>query len=75
MPQISDEDLFNCAALVYSRWSSEYDALKRVKAERDDGSPDWSDFHETRLKHHTQMESEWRALKERLISQLPKQEL
>ncbi len=61
---ISNDLLFEACALVYSRWSKTYDALKAVKSETDDGSKDWNLFHKARLDHATKAESEWRSRKD-----------
>lgn len=62
--EINPDLLFEMAALVYHRWSQEYDLLKQVKAEKDDGSPDWAAFHKRRLAHHTTAEAVWAARKD-----------
>ena len=48
---LSDELLDRCGALIYREWSTAFDALKHVKAETNDGSMDWSSFHQHRLTH------------------------
>lgn len=64
MPEIpTREFLFEACSLIYSRWSSEYDLLKSVKAEKDDGSEDWAPLHALRLKNHTEAESKWNKLR------------
>lgn len=72
MPQITDSDLFEATSLVYSRWAQEFDTLKRVKAETDDGSEDWADFHALRLQNATATEAKWKALLQRLTAACPK---
>jgi len=51
----------------YSRWSREFDALKKVKEEKNDGSKDWEQFHAARLAHHTAEEAKWAALKDEAL--------
>lgn len=72
MATITDEDLFEVSTLVYRRWADEYDLLKKVKVERDDGQPDWAEMHVVRLKNHTEREAKWKALLTRITAQLPK---
>jgi len=50
--------------LIYNRWATEFDALKAVKSEKDDGSKDWNEFHAERLRRQTEQEAVWRALKD-----------
>jgi len=71
MPNISDADAFECTSLVYNRWAQEYDLLKKVKAEVNDGSPDWEQFHALRLKGHTAEEAKWKALLQRMTAVCP----
>lgn len=71
--EVSDHDLFDLSALVYSRWAAEYDLLKQVKAETDDGSdPDWKEFHAVRLENHTKIEAKWKALLQRMTAICPR---
>ena len=72
MPEITPDDLFTVTSLVYSRWSEEYDLLKKVKMETDTGvEPDYAQFHAIRLDNHTKAEATWRALRDRLTVLLP----
>lgn len=59
---LSQNFAFEACGLIYRRWSTEFDLLKQCKAERDDGSPDWKQMHDLRLKHHTQEEAKWKRL-------------
>lgn len=73
MPQISDEDAFECAALVYSKWAQEYDLLKKVKNETNDGrDPDYEEMHKVRLANHTATEAKWKALLTRMTAICPR---
>ncbi len=58
------EWLFEASSLIYSRWSKEYSALKAVKAEQDDGTVDWQQFHAHRLAHAIEQEALWKTLKD-----------
>lgn len=54
--------------LIYNKWVSEYDLLKLVKNETDDGSdPDYVQMYQIRLENHTKSEAGWRMLKEEAI--------
>ena len=71
--EISDHDLFELSTLVYKRWAEEYDLLKKVKAETDDGTdPDYELMHETRLGNHAQKEAYWKAFLKRMTDIRPK---
>lgn len=59
---VNDADLFEITALIYNRWTMEYDSLKAVKAETDDGEPDWAAFHEHRLKQAMASEAKWKGI-------------
>lgn len=75
MPQVdlSNEDLFEATSLIYRRWAEEYDLLKRVKNEKDDGSdPDYKQMHQHRLKHHTETEAKWKAFLSRMTAVCPR---
>lgn len=75
MPQvdISDHDLFELSSLVYKRWSEEYDLLKQVKAETNDGSdPDYDLMHAARLNHHTNAEAVWDSFLKRMTVICPR---
>lgn len=58
MPQLSQELVNVCAGLVYSEWAKAYDNRKAVQAETDDGSEDWADFHNERLRRAVKAEAE-----------------
>jgi hypothetical protein len=60
-----NQDVLDIAGLLHSKWAECFNNLKAVKNERNDGSPDWDDFHETRLKAATRDESYWYSLKTR----------
>lgn len=60
--EVSREFLFEACALVYSKWTKAYDALKAEKASKDDGSPGWAEFHAERLKNGTTDEAKLRKL-------------
>lgn len=51
--KFSDDLLARACFLLYREWAQRHDALKAVKAERDDGSPDWELFHADRLARAT----------------------
>lgn len=57
--EVTRDFLFEACALAYSRWSAEYDLLKQVKAEKDDGQPDYARLHAIRLKNHTETVAKW----------------
>lgn len=50
------------AQLAYDNWSNEHDSMKRVKAEIDDGSPDWPLMHTERFQNHTEALSKARRV-------------
>lgn len=73
MGTLDDHDMFEVTTLVYSRWASEYDLLKQVKGEKDDGSdPDFELMHKARLENHTKAEAKWKALLDRCTKECPK---
>ena len=37
--------------LAYRAWAEAYDNLKAVRAEQPDGSPDWHQFHQSRIEN------------------------
>jgi hypothetical protein len=49
---MQDQDVFDIATILNGRWADADKLLKQVKAETDDGSPDWAEFHEIRLHSH-----------------------
>lgn len=57
--EITPDLLFEACALVYSRWSKEYEILRAVRLEKNDGSKDWPLFHAARLKAATESEALW----------------
>ena len=65
MPKVdlSDEALDAAQALFYRKWSEAFDALKRVKAEKDDGSDDWAEFHAIRLHNANSEFDKWVKLR------------
>jgi len=63
---LSNDDLFEVATLVYRRWSEEYDALKKVRRETNDGSPDWEQFHIARLESAAAATNKWRGILDRI---------
>ncbi len=69
---LNDQDGFEIAALTYSRWCNEYDLLKAVKAETDDGEEDWAALHAIRLQNHTAAEAKWKAMVKLFTDQLPR---
>lgn len=56
------EFMFEACSLVYSRWTKEYDLLKAVRKEVNDGSKDWQAFHDHRVKYQIGTEAKWRKL-------------
>ena len=50
---MTDQEVFEIASILHSRWADADQLLKQVQAETDDGSVDWAEFHELRL--HSQM--------------------
>lgn len=46
---ISDDLLDEAQRLIYRAWATAFDNHKKVKQETNDGSPDWLEFHNTRL--------------------------
>lgn len=51
MPKVSISDrlLDEAQKLIYRKWAEAYDSFKRVKAEKNDGSKDWHQFHDARM--------------------------
>lgn len=61
--EVSKDFLFETCALAHSRWSQEYDLMKKVKAETNDGSKDWEAFHAMRISNHTATLEKWNKLR------------
>lgn len=68
MPQINIEQdvLDEIINQVYRRWCDEFDLMKKVKAETNDGSPDWQLFHDARIKNSTATLAKWNDLRLKL---------
>lgn len=64
---ISLETLDAASMMVYRRWTEAFDALKKIKAETYDGTPDWQEFHKIRLENHTRDEAKWRKAKDEMV--------
>jgi hypothetical protein len=60
--EVSREFLFEACALVYSKWTKAYDALKAERKATDDGSTDWAEFHGERLANANKDEAKLRKL-------------
>ena len=56
---ISPEDRWKVIGLIYNSWSQAFDALKAAQDEESDGSPDWSEFHQSRLETAQDNAMEW----------------
>ncbi len=74
MPAISDQDAFDCASLVYSKWAEAWDNLKAVKVEKPDYKlePDWDLMHQVRLENATKAEARWKEFLQRMTAICPK---
>ena len=46
-------------ALVYHKWTECFNILKEVREEENDGSVDWSLFHNERLQNADALEDNW----------------
>jgi len=66
MTPLSNDDLFEVATLVYRRWADEFDKLKAVRREKNDGSTDWEEFHIERLNNATEAVTKWRGILDRI---------
>ena len=69
--EISDEYLNEAQGLIYKQWTIAFDNLKAVKAEKDDGSKDWQQFHTIRLKNASDELAKWTRLKNESIAISP----
>lgn len=47
--QLTEATVEALVALAYAAWAEAYDEHKRAREEKNDGSPDWDDFHAIRL--------------------------
>lgn len=47
--ELSDELRLEIAQILYNKWCTMYDTLKAVSGEKNEGSPDWQEFHNARL--------------------------
>lgn len=65
--EVDYTDLYEMVSLVYRQWASEFDALKKVRQEKDDGSKDWADFHRERMRRHVMEEAKWKNLLDRNV--------
>lgn len=45
---MNDEDIWTISGILYSKWVEADNNMKAVKAETNDGSPDWEEFHNVR---------------------------
>ena len=48
---MTDEQIVYITELVFRNWSDKASSLLIVRGERNDGSPDWSKFHDQRLEN------------------------
>jgi hypothetical protein len=48
---LSDELLHECQGLIYDKWRQAFANLKAIKAAKDNGEPDWEQFHAIQLKN------------------------
>lgn len=73
MPQVnmSDELLDECQKLLYSAWATAFDNHTHVKAEKNDGSADWEDFHLMRLNNAKEDEATLQKLLKELNAVAP----
>lgn len=69
---LSRETAFEISSLVYYAWTVAYDANKKVAAETNDGSPDWSAFHVTRVENAKKRLATTKKTMDDFLEQLPK---
>ena len=67
MVDVSDEYLHEAQGLIYRQWTIAFDNHKAVKAEKDDGTKDWQQFHVIRLETATKELAKWTRLKNESI--------
>jgi len=62
--ELSQDVINELTGLAYTKWSIEFDALKRVKAETDNGSDgkEFAAFHAARMESQTKREAEAKEL-------------
>lgn len=59
---LSQDFMFESCVLVYHEWCAALETLKAVKKETNDGSKDWSLFHQARLRTSQQAFDKWDRL-------------
>lgn len=68
---MTDQEVFDIAALIHHEWSQEMRNLENVKRSKDDGSPDWVLFREDMLKNHTAKAENLANLKKAFLAEHP----
>lgn len=66
---MTDSDVLDIAGLIHTRWSNAFEALRTVRAETDDGSPDWGIFHFDRFNAAQASETYWAGVKSRFMEE------
>lgn len=66
---MEDTDIIEIAGLIHRRWADAFEVLKHVKAEKNDGSPDWEELHEVRFESAQAEEWEWNDRKQRYLAE------
>lgn len=54
--EMSNDLLYHLSGLAYNTWFHAYKTLKEVKKETNDNSPDWAEFHKSKLEAATKKE-------------------
>ena len=73
--ELSAEARDAMVTLIYREWAQSCDILKAVKAEKNDGSEDWNQFHDFRLKKALSAKDNWFKILEEVKRYSPLMEL
>ena len=66
--QITKSIAWQLSVLAYASWTESADTLKAVKAEKNDGSKDWAEFHKCRLEDARQIHDTAKRLSDQSIA-------
>lgn len=59
---VSKAFAFEACGLIYRKWSEAFDNLKAEQNAKDDGTPDWDEFHQHRLEAAKKEEARLKSL-------------
>ena len=66
---MTDADIAEIATMLHRRFSDAHINLEAVKSEKDDGSPDWKQFHTIRLENANSAFENSVGLRDRFIAE------